>query len=778
MIRAGRRTGLIGLLTSIALSAACMQPGGRFSESNARAHLNMLAGTIGSRAIGTDANRRARDYLIDQLRIFGFDVRVQDADATRPDLGFTARVSNIIAARNGARSDAIALVAHYDSAANAPGGTDDGFGVAVCLEAARLLGARANPVYSLVIAFTDGEEAGLMGAAALVEDPVFRGRVRAVLNFDSIGSSGPTYLFETASARQLVAAWASSAPLPRGGSESIEIYTRLPNDTDFTLLRRLDVAGLNFAPVDDSYAYHTARDTPERVSAFTLRQTGDNTIAIVEALDRGELTGRDAAVTYFDIANRRGLTYGRTTGRVLAAASLLLGALGCIRLFRSARDLGATGRLVFTEIWLLLGMGAAAGAMVGATWALRVARETFHPWYADPARLFLLLVTVAVVTAWALVRIAALLPRRFRGSKNPGFIWCAVLPLWMLLTALVEWKAPGAAYLWTLPLLTAGIVVNGLPPAVPLALRTGSVLVLAVAGTLWIPTGTALLRFVVAVFGRLPIVTPVWVYPAMLAMIGIMVGPPVVTIAATPERRLKRPSVISALLMVALAVTAALAYASPAYDYSHPARRQVQFVQDGARGQGYWEVAGLEPGLDLLHTPESPADWHPAPATLDTSVPVPPLTAAFRFLATAPPVEVPGTIAARLRYDGGRTELEITVRAEPPADVWFVMPPGVIPADANLPGRLRGARWIARYAAPPPEGVAFRASIPRERSARLVDAAVVLWTSRLPGGTGWQGLTPWLPQEAAVWTARAAFIQPLGPLLAIDTPAPPAAPLR
>ena len=62
----------------------------------------MLAGTIGSRPVGTEANARARAYIIDQLRLFGFEVRVQEADARRASLGRSARVSNIIAVRAGA----------------------------------------------------------------------------------------------------------------------------------------------------------------------------------------------------------------------------------------------------------------------------------------------------------------------------------------------------------------------------------------------------------------------------------------------------------------------------------------------------------------------------------------------------------------------------------------------------------------------------------------------------------------------------------------------------
>ena len=57
----------------------------RFSLDNARAHVEMLAGTIGSRPIGTPENARARQYIVDQLRLYGFDVRVQETDARRAE---------------------------------------------------------------------------------------------------------------------------------------------------------------------------------------------------------------------------------------------------------------------------------------------------------------------------------------------------------------------------------------------------------------------------------------------------------------------------------------------------------------------------------------------------------------------------------------------------------------------------------------------------------------------------------------------------------------------
>ena len=165
-------------------AAGCARPVPIFSEQNARAHVGMLAGTIGSRPVGTEANARARAYIIDQLRLFGFEVRVQEADARRASLGRSARVANIIAVRAGARAEAVALVSHYDSVPMGPGAADDALGVAVSLEAARVLAARPNPNWSVMVLVTDAEEAGLMGAAALMTDRDVTNRLKAYINFE------------------------------------------------------------------------------------------------------------------------------------------------------------------------------------------------------------------------------------------------------------------------------------------------------------------------------------------------------------------------------------------------------------------------------------------------------------------------------------------------------------------------------------------------------------------------------------------------------------------
>ncbi|HEX9368418.1 MAG TPA: M28 family peptidase, partial [Vicinamibacterales bacterium] len=601
-----RRVAVLSIL--LIHSTACTRPAPRFSLENARAHVQMLAGTIGSRPIGTPENLRARQYVVDQLRLFGYDVRVQEVDARRPDFGFTARVANVIAVKAGAEKNAIALVSHYDSHPAAPGAADDGLGVAVSLEAARVLAARQDRRHTLFVLVTDGEEAGLMGAAGLLTDRDVMDRLQAYLNVEATGSGGTSMLFETGPGNGwLVKPWARSAPHPRGASFAIEIYHRLPNDTDFSILKRRDVPGLNFAAIGDSYPYHTARDTPDRLSDETLRNTGENAVETALSLDAMDLSPRSGSEqTFFDVGQVVAVSWGPVTAWLLAALSLGCGILAWFKALAASVRLVGLGRWILDGVWALVGSAAVAGATIGGTWILRAARTVYHPWYARPERMFLMLLALGILAGWLAVRLGALLPARAHGPRHPILVWSLALPLWIVLAGVTAAFAPGAGYLWTLPLLVAGIGLLAVPATNAPAIRAISVVVLAVAGTLWLRDTVELLRFMVALLGRMPFVTPVWVYAAVMLACGAMVVPPfIAAVAAT--KPLLRPSLVSAALLVAVAITGGLSYAAPAYTFDQPQRRYFRAMTEPGAATSTYEVGSQEPGLDLDTT--APGGW-------------------------------------------------------------------------------------------------------------------------------------------------------------------------
>ena len=764
-------------LTVLASFAAvgCARPTTGFSDQSARAHVTMLAGTIGSRPVGSLQNASARAYIVDQLRAIGFEVRVQETDARRPEIARTARVSNIIAVKSGTRREAVGLLSHYDSAAEAPGAGDDAFGVAVSLEAARVLAADPNRNWSLMVLVTDGEEAGLMGAAALMDDHEVRQRLKTYLNLEAVGMSGPALLFETGPGNGwLISPWQRHAPFPHGDSFGLEIYKRLPNDTDFSILKRYDVPGLNFAITGDSYAYHTARDVPERLSSESLRLSGENVVATVAALENIDITQRTPeSRTYFDVGGRFALSFGWVFDWLLAAGALVTGVVAWVRVTRAAIGLGGIWRWLLTLVWTTIGALVVAASMVGATWGLRAAREVYHPWYAMPDRLFLLLVLIGLTVGWAVVRIGHFLPSRVHGLRHPVVTWSATLPVWLLMAAGAWWVAPAAAYLWMVPLLAAGLLLTMAPARGGIAVRMASSIIFLVAAALWLTDGHDVLRFVVAVFGRLPVITPEFVYAAIIVVVATMLMPPLVgTIAA--RRPLLRPKLMTAVFLLAVSGAAAWAYVAPGYTYEQPLRRYVRAVQLPSSDTAIWEVASIEPGLDLADN--APGGWTSGgPPPEDVPWGLLPHPFVFRNprgpALGAAPVEIAGYVVRPLPAG---IEMQLTVLPKARAvDATFLLPAGLTPARANLPGFVRRGRWMTTFVALPAEGVTLRASFPSSvDEATLRRTEVIASTDRFPNGSGWQQLPDWLPQERTVWAATAAWVLRLSDWAGI-APVPP-----
>jgi len=88
----------------------------------------------------------------------------------------------------------------------------------------------------------------------------------------------------------------------------------------------------------------------------------------------------------------------------------------------------------------------------------------------------------------------------------------------------------------------------------------------------------------------------------------------------------------------------------------------------------------------------------------------------------------------------------------------FVLPEGVVPARTNLPGVIVRGRWRAAYIGVPADGVTWRAAFKSGLESRLAATQAVIWSSRVPGGGGWQSLPAWLPQEHVVWDVNLGWI--------------------
>ena len=152
-------------------------------------------------------------------------------------------------------------MAHYDGVGAGPAASDDAAGAAAILETLRALRALNRPLGHDVIAlFTDGEEAGLLGAAAFVREHPWAKDVAMVLNFEARGTTGRSVMFETGPGNLDAARALRAAGNVTAGSVYATVYRTLPNDTDLSELAVLGLPALNFAFADGVERYHTSRD--------------------------------------------------------------------------------------------------------------------------------------------------------------------------------------------------------------------------------------------------------------------------------------------------------------------------------------------------------------------------------------------------------------------------------------------------------------------------------------------------------------------------------------
>jgi len=121
-----------------------------------------------------------------------------------------------------------------------------------------------------------------------------------------------------------------------------------------------------------------------------------------------------------------------------------------------------------------------------------------------------------------------------------------------------------------------------------------------------------------------------------------------------------------------------------------------------------------------------------------------------------PPAVV--TVTVRARAQDVELAMQLTP-LEPGLTVSFMLPPGIVPLGANLPGRVgRGDRWAATFVSPPADGLDFRAFLDPTAAAAAADAVVVVTAPRLPDREGPGPGPAWLTTDRTAWRARSVYL--------------------
>ncbi len=376
------------------------------------------------RVIGSFESRGSTGYLKQHLEPLGYKIDYMNFDATVAGLRQPVG-RNVLAFRAGQTPEIIAVLAHYDTARTTnQGAMDDGSGVGVLLELARVFSA--DPTHrSLLFVATDGEEWGMLGARELARNYPERSKIVAALSLDFVAAGklgeitldtvGQSAGYTPPWLRQIsrLAALAQNMQVSeaQGLGEHIE-RALLISGTDQGPLLDAGIPAINLGSRSTDYArqftiYHSSQDTIDNLELASMDSYGKIAETIVRTLDglrtiptesMGSFHLRDliflsarsvsilhyltflplAAVFLFHLYNNRKYLNGeRVIRELLAFAGTILPFLAiyyCIILLRLLRVLPAYSLYPATLkdpvlehiAWGVLG-GLAAAAAVAAT---------------------------------------------------------------------------------------------------------------------------------------------------------------------------------------------------------------------------------------------------------------------------------------------------------------------------------------------------------------------------------------------------------------------------
>ena len=269
-----------------------------FSGENAMEYVRTQV-SFGPRPPGSEALRQCREFIVQELRSFGYQV---EDDAFTADTPYgPIKMHNLIARKGEGNRGAIVLASHYDTklmeGKNFVGANDAGSSTGLLLELARVLVSKKDSLDYWFL-FTDGEEAfvewstfdGTYGSRHLAKrwkQEGVAGKIRAFILLDMIGDRDLDIYYETNSTPWLMDMVRETAF--RMGLDSI--FSRYRNSIEDDHIPFLDIGipcvdiiDLNYGP-GNSY-WHTDEDTLDKISPQSLEDVGRLVLEVLSEIQQ------------------------------------------------------------------------------------------------------------------------------------------------------------------------------------------------------------------------------------------------------------------------------------------------------------------------------------------------------------------------------------------------------------------------------------------------------------------------------------------------------------
>lgn len=294
-----RNLSLVGILALLLTLTGCAAGTSRpkFDAEKSFAELKKQC-DFGPRPPGSEAHRKLKDYLVEQMKACSNRVAVQSFDHRRGKQTFEMR--NVIASFGPTQGKEILLCAHWDTRPTADqeldpadqkkpiiGANDGASGVAVLLELARIFKIQA-PKVPVTLVFFDGEDLGPTGKDMFIGARYFASKldkpqtVRYGILLDMIGDKDLQIYRErnsNGSAPEIVdKVWSTAARL--GYEKQFIDKPKYDISDDHQALIERGIPCIDV--IDFDYAYwHTLDDTVDKCSPKSLGIVGETVAEVV-----------------------------------------------------------------------------------------------------------------------------------------------------------------------------------------------------------------------------------------------------------------------------------------------------------------------------------------------------------------------------------------------------------------------------------------------------------------------------------------------------------------
>jgi hypothetical protein len=646
-------------------------PADEFSSARARRVLQELVSDGVPHPVGSGQSAVVRARIVSELTQLGYQPQVRGGFACDA-YGTCAEVKNVVARLEGQEAGpAVMVAAHYDSVPAGPGASDDGVGAASVLEIARALKTTAPPRHPVIFLIDEGEEDGLLGAEAFVASDPWSKDVRAAVNMDNRGTSGPSAMFETGSANAwLMRMYAKTVRHPDATSIFYAVYKLLPNDTDFTVFKRAGYQGFNFAFIGDVAHYHTPLDDFANASANSIQQEGGSALTTLRALANSNLQfGGSSEAVFFDLFGWKTIWWPAQKTIYFASLSLALLVIEIVVLLRRQR-MRMKNFLWGVVSWPVMIL---ASGIVGAIlyFLLRAAGALPTSWIAHPSPM--------LVAFWALgFLVAATLGLTFWRFAGFWGLWSGVWIWWVMAAVVLGLLVPAYSYIFVVPALAAGIC------GLTVLFERGDG---GVAG--------AVAAIVPAIVAAAIAIEAIWFLYDALGGIALIVIAVLVALISTPIAPLAgtvsagRRWFVPGALLAAVIIGAGAALFLSSFSATSPESLDLEYFQNADSGKTYWMA---NPASERL-----PRRLINAGDFSNQRLPVYPWSAKGAFAADAPILNLasPALTVRSVSSSGGKWRYDVLLRSPRGAPVISL----AFPPDAGVESVLMQGQAVPELSA-------------------------------------------------------------------------------